>query len=124
MKNKEKLLEEAPYSLIREFRSEKIDTEKVYDFNVKDCCREIKNVPKEPSKPPINIYFDCETYTTKRFKHVPYLVCLKDESGTTSFKSEHVFEEMLDHLAQKYGVEKFGNDIPTLKMFVHNSTDD
>ena len=58
-----------------------------------------------PKPPPINIYFDCETYTTKRFKHVPYLVCLKDESGTTSFKSKHVFKEMLDHLAHKYGSE-------------------
>ena len=35
MKQKDKLLEDAPYDLIREFRSEKIVTEKVYDFNVK-----------------------------------------------------------------------------------------
>ena len=100
---------------------------KVYDFNVKDCCRPIQNPANEEPKPkprPINIYFDCETYTTKRLKHIPYLVCLKDESGTTSFKSKHVFEEMLDHLAEKYGVEKFGNDIPTVKMYAHNSTYD
>ena len=32
MKQKDKLLEDANYDLIREFRSEKIDPEKVYDF--------------------------------------------------------------------------------------------
>ena len=49
MKNKDKLLEDVPYSLIREFRSEKIDPEKVYDFNIKDCCREIQN-PEEKAE--------------------------------------------------------------------------
>ena len=72
----------------------------------------------------IPIYFDCETYTTKRFKHIPYLVCLKDENGTASFKSKRVFEEMLDHLAQKYGGEQFSNHMPTMKMYAHNSTYD
>ena len=70
MKQKDTLLEDAGYDLIREFRSEKIDPEKVYDFNVKDCCRPIQNPANEEPKPkprPINIYFDCETYTTKKF---------------------------------------------------------
>ena len=74
MKQKDKLLEDATYDLIREFRSEKIDTEKVYDCNVKDCCRPIQNPANEEPKPkprPLNFYFDCETYTTKQFKHIP-----------------------------------------------------
>ena len=92
MKNKAKLLEDAPYDLIREFRSEKIDTEKVYDFNVPSCCEPIENpASKEhkPKAPPINIYFDCETYTTKRFKHIPYLVCLKSDEESQPFKSKY-----------------------------------
>ena len=31
-------------------------------------------------------------------------------------------KKYLTIFAQKHGVEKFGNDIPTLKMFAHNST--
>ena len=59
MKQKDKLLEDASYDLIREFRSEKIDPEKVYEFNVKDCCRPIQNPANEEPKPkprPLNFY--------------------------------------------------------------------
>ena len=51
MKQKDTLLEDAGYDLIREFRSEKIDPEKVYEFNVKDCCRPIQNPANEEPKP-------------------------------------------------------------------------
>ena len=60
------------------------------------------------------VYFDCETFTPRKFKHIPYLVCLKDENGTASFKSKHVFEEMLDYLAHKYGDEELSNNMPTM----------
>mgnify|MGYP005733504745 CR=1 FL=1 len=56
MKQKDKLLED--YDLRREYRSEKIDTEKVYDFNVKDCCRPIQNPANEepqPKPPPLSV---------------------------------------------------------------------
>ena len=97
MKNKAKLLEDAPYDLIREFRSEKIDPEKVYDFNVPSCCEPIENPANKehkPKAPPINIYFDCETYTTKRFKHIPYLVCLKSDEESQPFKSKYCFGKL------------------------------
>ena len=126
MKQKDKLLEDASYDLIREFRSEKIDPEKVYEFNVKDCCRPIQNPANEEPKPkprPINIYFDCETYTTKKFKHIPYLVCLKSDKEQKAFQSKYCFEEMLDYLAEQYGSQNF-KEAPELKLYAHNSTYD
>ena len=69
-------------------QADAFDNEKVYDFNVPDCCRPIENPTDEEPKPkprPINIYFDCETYTTKKFKHVPYLVCLKSDNEQKGF---------------------------------------
>ena len=51
LKQKDALLEDAGYDLIREFRSEKIDPEKVYEFNVKDCCRPIQNPANEEPIP-------------------------------------------------------------------------
>ena len=98
----------------------------MYDFNVKDCCRPIVNPANEepiPRAPPINIYFDCETYTTKQFKHIPYLVCLKSDKDQQAFKSKYCFEEMLDYLAEKYGSLNF-NEAPELKLYEHNSTYD
>ena len=71
----------------------------------------------------MNFYFDCETYTTKKFKHIPYLVCLKSDKDQKAFQSKYCFEEMLEYLAEKYGSLKF-NEAPELKLYAHNSTYD
>ena len=96
----------------------------MFDYDVNSCCREIRNPLEQEEhqgkgktkQPPINIYFDCETMTTKRMKHIPYLVCLKSDDEKQTFKSKYCFGEMLDHLAQKYGSENVGDDVQTLNV--------
>jgi len=123
LKQKENLLSDAPYDLIKQFKTIEIDSEKVYDFNIDSCCRPISNLEKQPNTSK-RIIFDCETYTNKSMKHIPYLLsCIDSDGVTKSFIGNYCFELFLDYLADKYGSVDFKSG-EKLELYAHNSTYD
>jgi len=123
LKHKDNLLEEVSYDVIKQFKSVQIDTEKLYDFDVSKCCQPIDNSPKKLDEKSLRVYFDCETYTDKFSKHIPYLVSCMVGDETKSFIGKNCFNDFLDYLAERYGSSGF-KSAPELEMYAHNSTYD
>lgn len=123
LKQKEKLLVSASYELISQFKSIKMDVEKIYDFNASLCSRPISNDVKISSGIK-RIIFDCETYTNKRKKHIPYLLsCIDSDNVSKTFIGKNCMDSFLTYLSEKYGSVDYKNAIK-LELYAHNSTYD
>jgi hypothetical protein len=128
MKNQSKFLRPVSIEVINAFKGVKMDVEKVYDYNIDNCVREIVNPNNEekqkPEQPPLNIYFDIETQPNKHGKHIPYLCCYVDDNDfQKSFEGPRCLEDMLKHLAMKHGGQNVKKAY-RLNLFAHNSTFD